>query len=277
MKKRPVVLKFGTGILAREGGCSLDPIQFRNLCGEIARLVKQGIPVIVVSSAAVAAGVDALGLKKRPSDLAGKQACAAVGQPVLMTAYSRHLGRHGLRPAQLLLTHDDIFDAGRRRNASVTLSKLLQSPGVVPIINENDSVAVEELRFGDNDRLSSEVAQLVKARLLILLTSADGLMASSSPASKTSLKTSSKLSSKNASKLQRIPVVTEIRDAFRHVTPDKGEHSTGGMQAKLQAVQSAVDAGIETIIAHGRKRDQIAGAIAGKDVGSRFPVCKKRK
>jgi glutamate 5-kinase len=148
---------------------------------------------------------------------------------------------------------------------------------VVPIINENDSVAVEELRFGDNDRLSSEVAQLVKARLLILLTSADGLMASSSPASKTSLKTSSKLSSKNASKLQRIPVVTEIRDAFRHVTPDKGEHSTGGMQAKLQAVQSAVDAGIETIIAHGRKRDQIAGAIAGKDVGSRFPVCKKRK
>jgi len=281
MKKRPVVLKFGTGILAREGGCSLDPSQFRNLCGEIARLVKQGIPVIVVSSAAVAAGVDALGLKKRPSDLAGKQACAAVGQPVLMTAYARHLGRHGLRPAQLLLTHDDIFDAGRRRNASVTLSKLLQSPGVVPIINENDSVAVEELRFGDNDRLSSEVAQLVKARLLILLTSADGLMASSSPASKNSSnppsKLSSKLSSKNASKLQRIPVVTEIRDAFRHVTPDKGEHSTGGMQAKLQAVQSAVDAGIETMIAHGRKREQIAGAIAGKDVGTRFPVRKKRK
>lgn len=273
MKKRPVVLKFGTGILAREGGCSLDPSQFRNLCGEIARLVKQGIPVIVVSSAAVAAGVDALGLKKRPSDLAGKQACAAVGQPVLMTAYARHLGRHGLRPAQLLLTHDDIFDAGRRRNASVTLSKLLQSPGVVPIINENDSVAVEELRFGDNDRLSSEVAQLVKARLLILLTSADGLMASSSPASKNS----SKNTSKNASKLQRIPVVTEIRDAFRHVTPDKGEHSTGGMQAKLQAVQSAVDAGIETMIAHGRKREQIAGAIAGKDVGTRFPVRKTRK
>ena len=269
MKERPVVLKFGTGILAREGGCSLDPGQFRNLCGEIARLVEQGIPVIVVSSAAVAAGVDALGLKKRPSDLAGKQACAAVGQPVLMTAYARHLGRHGLRPAQLLLTHEDIFDAGRRRNASVTLAKLLQSPGIVPIINENDSVAVEELRFGDNDRLSSEVAQLVKARLLIMLTSADGLMASSTPASRTS--------SKNASKLQRIPVVTEIRDAFRHVTPDKGEHSTGGMQAKLQAVQSAVAAGIETMIAHGRKREQIVGAIAGKDVGTRFPVRKKRK
>lgn len=265
MKNRPVVLKFGTGILAREGGCSLDPGQFRRLCGEIAQLVEQGIPVIVVSSAAVAAGVDALGLKKRPSDLAGKQACAAVGQPVLMTAYARHLGRHGLRPAQLLLTHDDIFDAGRRRNASVTLAKLLQSPGVVPIINENDSVAVEELRFGDNDRLSSEVAQLVKARFLILLTSADGLMAGPTPTSKV------------LSKPKRIPVVTQISDAFRYVTPDKGEHSTGGMQAKLQAVQSAVAAGIETIIAHGRKRKQIAGAIAGNDVGTRFPVRKKRK
>ncbi len=277
MKNRPVVLKFGTGILAREGGCSLDPVQFRRLCGEIARLVEQGIPVIVVSSAAVAAGVDSLGLAKRPSDLAGKQACAAVGQPVLMTAYARYLGVHGLRPAQLLLTHDDIFDGGRRRNANVTLTKLLQSPGVVPIINENDSVAVEELRFGDNDRLSSEVAQLVKARLLILLTSTDGLMARSTSVSKASSKTSSKASLKTSSTLQRIPVVTEIADAFRHVTPDKGEHSTGGMQAKLQAVQSAVDAGIETVIAHGRKREQIGGAIGGGDVGTRFPAGKARK
>jgi len=260
MKKRPIVLKFGTGILAREGGCSLDQAQFRKLCGEIAILAGDGIPVIVVSSAAVAAGVDALGLAKRPADLAGKQACAAVGQPALMTAYARHLARHGLRPAQLLLTHDDIFDAGRRGNARVTLSKLLESPGVVPIINENDSVAVEELRFGDNDRLSSEVAQLVKARLLILLTSADGLLARTT----------------GSSKPQRIPVVTEIRDAFRHVTPEKGEHSTGGMQAKLQAVQSAVDAGIETVIAHGRKGGRIAGAVAGEDVGTRFPALKSR-
>jgi glutamate 5-kinase len=250
----------------------LDPVQFRGLCAEIARLVEQGIPIIVVSSAAVAAGVDALGLEKRPSDLAGKQACAAVGQPALMTAYARHLGRHGLRPAQLLLTHDDIFDAGRRGNARITLTKLLQSPGVVPIINENDSVAVEELRFGDNDRLSAEVAQLVKARLLILLTSADGLLAKSK-----SSKSSSKNPSQLSSKPTRIPVVTEIRDAFRHVTPDKGEHSTGGMQAKLQAVQSAVEAGIETVIAHGRKKDQVTRAIAGKDVGTRFPARKGRK
>ena len=260
MKKRPVVLKFGTGILAREGGCSLDDAQFRRLCGEIAQIVDSGLPCIVVSSAAVAAGVDAMKLPKRPTDLAGKQACAAVGQPALMTAYARHLARHGLRPAQLLLTHDDIFDAGRRRNASVTLTKLLDSPGIIPIINENDSVAVEELRFGDNDRLSAEVAQLVKARLLILLTSADGLLARSTPSGKP----------------ERVPVVTDIGEAFRHVTPEKGEHSTGGMQAKLQAVQSAVAAGIETVIAHGRKKGQIAGAIAGEDVGTRFPSRRRR-
>jgi glutamate 5-kinase len=262
MKLKPVVLKFGTGILASEGGCSLDTLQFRRLCSDIAELVSSGIPCVVVSSAAVAAGVDALKLPKRPTDLAGKQACAAVGQPALMGAYTRHLGRHGLRPAQLLLTHHDIFDAGRARNASVTLGKLLSSPGIIPIINENDSVAVEELRFGDNDRLSAEVAKLLGARLLILLTSADGLLA--------------KASGKGGTPV-RIPVVTDIREAFRHVTPEKGEHSTGGMQTKLQAVETAVNAGVETVIAHGRKKAQIAGAVLGHDVGTRFPARKAAK
>lgn len=262
MKSHPVVLKFGTGILAREGGCSLDTAQFRRLCAEIASVVASGIPCVVVSSGAVAAGVDALRLAKRPADLAGKQACAAVGQPALMGAYARHLQRHGLRPAQLLLTHDDIFDAKRRRNASVTLRRLLSSPGVVPVINENDSVAVEELRFGDNDRLSAEVAQLLNARLLLLLTSADGLLAR--PASR-------------SAKPRRIPLVTDIGAAFRHVTPEKGEHSTGGMMTKLQAVRTAVGAGIETVIAHGRKAGQIVGAIGGGDVGTRFPAAARRK
>ena len=261
MKHRPVVLKFGTGILAREGGCSLDTTQFGRLCADIAALSAEGIPCVVVSSAAVAAGVDAMGLQKRPADLAGKQACAAVGQPALMGAYTRHLAPHGLRPAQLLLTHDDIFNEGRRRNASVTLNRLLASPGIIPIINENDSVAVEELRFGDNDRLSAEVAKLLNARLLILLTSADGLLAKAS----------------RNSKPARIPVVTDIAEAFRHVTPEKGEHSTGGMKAKLQAVQTAVSAGVETVIAHGRKKDQISSAVSGLDVGTRFPVGKIRK
>lgn len=270
MKSRPVVLKFGTGILATEGGCSLDTRQFRRLCDEIARLVASGTPCVVVSSAAVAAGVHALALSRRPTDLAGKQACAAVGQPILMGAYTRHLARHGLQPAQLLLTHDDIFSEGRRSNARVTLTKLLASPGVVPIINENDSVAVEELRFGDNDRLSAEVARLIGARMLILLTSADGLLAKSSNGQL------AKGAAKNSPAV-RIPVVKDIEKAFRHVTPEKGEHSTGGMKTKLQAVQIAVGAGVETVIAHGRKKGQIAAAVAGLDVGTRFPVVKKLK
>ncbi len=260
MKSRPIVLKFGTGILAKEGGCSLDMAQFRRLTAEIATLTASGIPCVVVSSAAVAAGVDALCLPRRPSDLAGKQACAAVGQPLLMGAYARHLARHGLRPAQLLLTHEDIFDPDRRHNASVTLRKLLASQGVIPIINENDSVAVEELRFGDNDRLSAEVAQLLGARLLILLTSTDGLLAKAQGRSSGAV---------------RIPLVSDIQEAFRHVTPEKGEHSTGGMNAKLQAVARAVGAGIETVIAHGRKKGQITRAVAGLDVGTRFPLQQK--
>lgn len=260
MSKRPVVLKFGTGVLAREGGCSLEPSQFRSFCAQIAELSEKGIPCIVVSSAAVAAGIDALGLRKRPADVAGKQACAAVGQPALMSTWARHLGRHGLRPAQLLLTHEDIFDPVRRRNAKTTLGRLLLSPGVIPVINENDSVAVEELRLGDNDRLSAEVARLVTASLLVLLTSADGLLSRAArgviPA--------------------RIPVVTDLSGAFRHVTPEKGEHSTGGMRSKLEAVQSAVEGGVETVIADGRRRGSILAAVSGKDVGTRFPVITRR-
>jgi glutamate 5-kinase len=260
MKPRPVVLKFGTGILARPGGCALDAAQFRRLSAEIAAVVASGIPCVVVSSGAVAAGVSVLKLARRPADLAGKQACAAVGQPSLMEAYARHFKRHGLHPAQLLLTHDDMFRSGRRRNATVTLERLLASPGVVPIINENDSVAVEELRFGDNDHLSAEVAQILRARLLILLTSADGLLAGS-----------------GASKPPaRIPVLVDIREAFRHATPEKGEHSTGGMQSKLRAVQSAVTAGIETVIANGRQPGVISAVLSGSDVGTRFPAARGR-
>jgi glutamate 5-kinase len=256
MSERPVVLKFGTGVLAREGGCSLDPGQFRSLCAQIATLASSGVSCLTVSSAAVAAGVAALGLPRRPSDLAGKQACAAVGQPALMEAGARHLGRHALRPAQLLLTHEDIFDTVRRRNARTTLARLLSFPGVIPVINENDSVAVEELRLGDNDRLSAEVARLVGARLLVLVTSADGLQARGGEGS-------------------RIPLVTDLSNAFRHVTPEKGEHSTGGMKAKLDAVGTAVAAGIETVIVHGRGRDSLLRAVAGQDVGTRFPPARR--
>jgi len=256
MEPSCIILKFGTGVLAEPGGCAIDIRQIRRFAAEVSALIKKGIPCIMVSSAAIAAGVHTLGLKERPTDQAGKQACAAVGQPALMAAYSKYFARHGVTTAQLLLTHEDIYTEKRRHNAQATLRRLLASPCVLPIINENDSVAVEELSLGDNDQLSAEVAIMVKARFLMLLTSTDGLMATTEGA----------LS-------RRIPLVTDLQEVLCHVTSEKGEHSTGGMVTKLQAVAMATAAGIETVIADGRKPRQIEKALAGKDVGTRFKSC----
>ena len=251
MKKKRIVLKFGTGILTTgASGLQLDRGQFTRLSGEIAALVDGGHSVVVISSAAVAAGVAALGLRERPGSLTAKQACAAVGQSQLMRAYEESFAAHRLVAAQLLLTHGDIDSLQRRRNAENTLRELLSYPRVVPIINENDSVAVEELRFGDNDRLGAEVAALCRADLYLILTQADGLQGDGA----------------------RLPAVTDLESARRHVTGDKGEHSTGGMGSKLDAVAHAREAGIETWILDGRRDGQIAGALSGSDVGTRFPV-----
>jgi len=251
----PVVLKFGTGILAEPGGCAIDLGQCKRFAKEISKLMKQGIPCILVSSGAIAAGVHVLGLEKRPADVSGKQACAAVGQPALMAAYARCFGRYGITTAQLLLTHEDIFTEKRRKNAQETLKRLLLSPDLIPIINENDSVATEELNLGDNDQLSAEVAIMMQARLLLLLTTSDGLMARAGDVVP-----------------KRISTVTNIQDILCHVTPEKGEHSRGGMTTKLKAVQSALSAGIETFIADGRQPKQIEKVLAGKNVGTRFLV-----
>jgi glutamate 5-kinase len=249
-----VVVKLGTGILAKPGGRSLDASQFRRLAGEFADLISAGHEIVVVSSGAVAAGVHALGLDERPTDLPGKQACASVGQPLLVREFDRTFSRRGLRTAQLLLTHGDIDSRHRHANARNTLERLLSARNVVPIINENDSVAVEELNFGDNDRLSAEVALLAGADLLVILTSADGVLAGDG---------------------RRMPVIRDIDKAFEFVRPEKGAYSTGGMRTKLAAVKIAVGAGIETVIADGRKPLRILGAIERQDVGTRFPVPRK--
>jgi glutamate 5-kinase len=250
MNKR-LVIKLGTGVLTTDAsGLQLDRAQFARLAAEIAGLVSDGHPVTVISSAAVAAGVAALGLPERPLSLPGKQACAAVGQSQLMRAWQEAFAAHGLTAAQLLLTHGDIDSLQRRRNAENTLHELLACPGVVPVINENDSVAVEELRFGDNDRLGAEVAGLCGADLFLILTGSDGLQAGG----------------------HRVPVVTDLGDARRHVTDEKGAHSTGGMGSKLDAVAFATGAGIETWILDGRRPGQLAAALAGEDVGTRFPL-----
>jgi glutamate 5-kinase len=248
------VLKFGTGVLSRLDGRALDNVQFRRIADEVASLIKEGHSCVLVSSAAIAAGVKIMGLNSRPEDLPGKQACAAVGQPELMHLWSTAFRRHGLGVAQLLLTHDDIDSRLRRRNAHNTLERLFSQSGIVPIINENDSVAVEELRFGDNDRLSAEVAALVKADRLIILTSSDGL---------------------TDQKKKRIPIIRDMDKAFALVRPEKGEMSVGGMKTKLEAVQLALAAQIPAIIIDGKKRGHIVEAAAFRDVGTRFPTPRK--
>jgi len=246
---RRIVVKFGTGILTRPKGDSLDLHQFKRLTSEVAELVLAGNECLVVSSGAVGAGLAAMGLKARPVDLPTVQACAAVGQSKLMRLYETMFAAHGLNVAQLLLTHGDLDSRMRHRNARNTLDRLLQRRGVIPIINENDSVAVEELKFGDNDRLSAEVAMLARADLLIILTSVDGLMDDTGKA---------------------IPLVSDIESVEGFAHGGKGRFSVGGMVSKLQAVKLAVDAGIPTVIGNGRRAGQIRAIAAGKRAGTRF-------
>ncbi len=245
-----LVIKLGTGVLARPHGRTLDSGQFRRLSQELAELMSAGHTCIVVSSGAVTAGLSVLGLTHRPADLPGKQACASAGQPRLIRTWDTSLRRHDLNAAQLLLTHDDIDSRRRRTNARNTLERLLATRTVLPIINENDSVATEELNFGDNDRLSAEVAILAEADLLVILTASDGVM----------------------NQGQRVPVIKDIDAAFSLVTAEKGPNSVGGMGAKLTAVKIAVTAGITTVVADGRKPDRIAAALRGQDAGTRFPA-----
>jgi glutamate 5-kinase len=252
-KRKRIVIKFGTGILTKSTGNALNPKQLRRLTSEVADAVQAGHQCLLVSSGAVGAGLMLMGLSERPKDLPSIQACAAIGQSRLMRLYETFFQRHGLHVAQLLLSHQDIDSRTRYQNARNTLERLLRFQNVVPIINENDSVAVEELRFGDNDSLSAEVAILACADLLLILTSVEGL-----------LDEQNRLISK----------VTDI-EAVTHLASKKiGTYSRGGMVTKLQAAKMAFQAGIPTVIASGFESGVISAAVAGKSVGTQILVSK---
>lgn len=249
-----VVIKLGSGVLAQKDGLALDAGQFEHLAKDIASLRIKGIECILVSSGAIAAGAGLLGLTERPTDTAGKQACAAIGQPVLMQFFEKSLGEHNLHVAQLLLTHGDIDSTMRRKNAQNTLEHLLHAKNIIPIINENDSVAVEELRFGDNDRLSAEVAAMAKADLLVILTSVNGFFING----------------------ELVPELRDLENATSHITGDTGKFSVGGMKTKLEAVRIAWDAHIPVALANGRISGVLQKLIEQnsetKSVGTRFPL-----
>ncbi len=244
------LIKAGTGVLTKSSDGTLDRAALVHLVAAISGLVNAGHRCLFVSSGAVGSGVSAFGLAEYPTDTATRQACAAVGQARLMQTYSSLFSNFDITVAQVLLTAGDLGTPERASYVSDTLNRLLSEPRILPIINENDSVAVEELKFGDNDMLSVRVAKLAGARRVILLTSVDGLMDPQTDA-----------------------LVTEVADidkVFGHVREDKGRFSMGGMASKLKAVKFAVEAGIETHIAHGRHPERLAGIVAGKGISTRF-------
>ncbi len=248
------VIKAGTGVLTRTSDGTLDRAALVHLVSAISGLIHAGHRCLFVSSGAVGSGVSALGLTEYPKDTATRQACAAVGQARLMQTYSSLFSNFDITIAQVLLTTADLATPERAGYVKDTFKRLLVEPMILPIINENDSVAVEELKFGDNDMLSVRVAKLAGAKRVILLTSVDGLL---DPATN-----------------ERIAEVTDIDSVFSHVRDDKGKFSMGGMASKLQAVKFAVDAGIETHIAHGRHPERLADIVDGRGISTRFLAAK---
>ena len=225
------------------------------LAQAMADLRNAGHEIVVVSSGAVGAGLSTFGLEQRPEETEMLQACAAAGQARLMHLYEAQFGHHGLKVAQLLVTHDDLKADRRSGNVLATLNALLPHKLVVPIVNENDSVSVYELKVGDNDVLSSMLARLLKADLLLLLTSVQGLMG---PDAK--------------SEEDIIPQVDNVESVLDFARDEKGRLSVGGMASKLQAVKEAVGAGSETVIASGLHPEQLGELVEGGGVGTRFIV-----
>jgi glutamate 5-kinase len=255
--KRVVVKVGSSSLTTAEGG--LDPGRVRALVDSLAGTRAAGTEIVLVSSGAIAAGLAPLALRRRPRDLARQQAAASVGQGILVHRYTEEFARHGQVTGQVLLTLDDVTRRGHYRNAQRTFVTLL-GLGVVPIVNENDTVATTEIRFGDNDRLAALVAHLVRADLLLLLSDVDGLYDGPPGAVSSSL-------------------VTDVRGEadLAGITVGKAGASglgTGGMATKLEAARIATGAGIPVVLTCA---EQTAPALAGEPVGTLFHVTGRRR
>lgn len=252
-----IVVKVGSRVLTREDG-SLDDQRVADVADQLARLRLDGRKVALVSSGAVAAGIGRLGWKRRPTDLAELQAAAAVGQSRLIESYNRALAPHGLNAAQVLLTAEDLQHRTRYLNVRNTLLALFRC-GALPIINENDTVAVDELQisFGDNDRLAALVTNLLRAPLLVLLSDVEGLF-DRNPAEPGA---------------QVVSVVTNLEEAQREFVRDgavagRVQLSRGGMASKLSAARIATSAGESVVIASGRRPNVLLDIVGGAEVGT---------
>ena len=251
-----IVVKIGTSTLAHPTG-HLNIRRVEELCKILSDIKNAGHEVILVSSGAIGMGVGKLGLRERPKDIPTKQAAAAVGQCELMYTYDKLFSEYHHTVAQLLITGDDTKNAYRHQNFTNTLNRLLQL-GALPIINENDTVATDEIVIGDNDTLAAIVAKSVRADLLILLSDIDGLY------------TADPHTHSEAVLLHK---VTAIDDSIRELAGvSSTTQGTGGMVTKLQAAEICLGCGCHMVIANGSKPENLYAILDGQDVGTRFTI-----
>jgi len=255
-----IVVKIGSNIIA-DADKGLNTRRIRSIASSISDLHDMGHEVVVVSSGAVAAGMKKLNLKTKPKDIKLKQAAAAIGQSSLMWTYERYFGEHGKKVAQVLLTRDGLSDRKMYIYAKNTLLTLL-AYGVIPIINENDTVAIEEIRFGDNDNLASLVSSLVETEKLIILSDVDGLY-TEDPKAKSP-----------ATLIKTVERITE--DMIRKAGDSSSAVGTGGMYSKLLATQKALRSGVSVHIINGRKPRLLVSLMKGSSHGTEFKPEKGR-
>ena len=243
---RRLVVKLGTNVLSDKSG-RLDREQVASVCRQVHELKRRGLEVVVVSSGAIGAGMGELNMKRRPKTLPELQAAAAVGQSHLIRAYDEIFRTHGYRAAQVLLTRDDVNDRTRYLNGRNALLAMLEL-GVVPVINENDTTSVDEITFGDNDFLAAMVTNLLRAELLVLLTTVDGLEDDAG----------------------NVIDMVEADDASvaRFARSERTTLGKGGMASKLEAAEVARSSGEMVIIANGRRKDVLLELLDGKSLGT---------
>ncbi len=248
-----IVIKVGTSTLAYPNGC-LNIRRTEELCKVISDLKNSGQEIILVSSGAIGMGVGKLSLKERPTDMPTKQAAAAVGQCELMYTYDRLFSEYNHTVAQILLTASDVRQEDRKGNFINTLNRLLEL-GVLPIVNENDSVATEEIGIGDNDTLAAIVAVNAGAELLVLLSDIDGLY-TADPHRQTGA--------------ELIPVVADLAEVEGFAGGKGSSLGTGGMRTKLAAAKICTASGCDMIISNGDKPSLLYGIVGGEKIGTRF-------
>lgn len=253
MEKKRIVVKVGTSTLTHKTG-KTNIARISDLVNVLADLHNMGHEIILVSSGAIAIGTSRLGLKRKPDTIMGKQAAAAVGQGELMFLYDKFFGEYDVVVSQLLFTYDALENPDNKEHLTNTFNQLLEY-GSIPVVNENDSVSIEELLNGDNDCLSATVAELIGADMLILLTDTDGLY-DGNP-------------SENP-EARLIDIVEEITEEIEAFAGGAGKRGTGGFMTKVKAAKIATSAGIPVVVMNGADPKRIYDVLNGENVGTKF-------